>query len=89
MLMLGERHGAADLARLGLAYRVVPAPEVEGEAIALASRLASLPEAALGRMKRVLAETGATALEHALARETEATVAGFLDPESTRRIADF
>ena len=31
----------------------------------------------------------ASDLERALARETEATVAGFMDPETTRRIADF
>jgi enoyl-CoA hydratase/carnithine racemase len=89
MLMLGDRYTAAELARLGLAFRVVPEGEVEHEATALARRLAALPQAALYRMKRVLAQTGAGELDRALALETEATVAGFLDPETTRRIAAF
>ncbi len=89
MLMLGDRYGAAELAALGLATRVVPATEVEREATALARRLAAQPQAALARMKRVLVQTGASDLERAMGQETEATVAGFLDPETTRRIADF
>jgi enoyl-CoA hydratase/carnithine racemase len=89
MLMLGDRYGAAELAALGLATRVVPAPEVESEATALARRLAAQPQAALARMKRVLAQTAASDLERALGQETEATVAGFMDSETTRRIADF
>lgn len=42
-----------------------------------------------GFRSRVLALTGATDRDRALAYETAATVAGFLDPETTRRIADF
>ena len=89
MLMLGDRYTAAELGALGLAYRVVPDRDLETEATALARRLAALPQAALGRMKRVLALTATTDLDRALARETEATVAGFLDPETTRRITAF
>ena len=89
MLMLGDRYTAADLAAMGLATRVLPEAEVEPAAIVLARRLAALPPAALGRMRRVLAVTGSTPLDRALALETEATVAGFLDPEATSRITDF
>jgi hypothetical protein len=38
-------------------------------------------------MKRVLALVGTGTLDRALALETEATVAGFLDPETPLRLA--
>jgi hypothetical protein len=40
-------------------------------------------------MKRVLNQTASTDLDAALRLETEATVAGFLDPETTRLLKDF
>jgi enoyl-CoA hydratase/carnithine racemase len=89
MLMLGDRYTAAELAAIGLAFRVVPDTAVEAEAIALARRLAGLPQPSLRRMKRTLALVTADTLDRALALETDATVAGFLDPEATRRIATF
>lgn len=87
MLMLGDRWRAAELLASGLASRVVPEAEVEPAATALAARLAALPQPALRRMKRVLALVGTGTLDHALALETEATVAGFLDPETPLRLA--
>lgn len=89
MLILGERYTAAELHALGVASHVAHDAEVEAEAIALARRLATLPEAALRRMKRVLAVTGAQGLDRAIALETDATVEGFLDPETTRRLKSF
>lgn len=89
MLMLGDRYTATDLHALGLATRVVPEAELAAEATALAGRLAQLPQAALGRMKRTLARVSTPELDRALALETDATVAGFLDPETTRRITAF
>jgi hypothetical protein len=62
---------------------------VEAQAIATARRLAELPQPALRRMKRTLALTATQDLERALSLETDATVAGFLDPETTRRLAAF
>jgi enoyl-CoA hydratase/carnithine racemase len=55
----------------------------------VATRLAALPSLAAGAMKRVLNQTASTDLEAALRLETEATVAGFLDPETTRLLKDF
>jgi enoyl-CoA hydratase/carnithine racemase len=89
MLMLGDRYTAADLAAIGLTSRVVPDVRVEAEAIALARRLAALPAPSLRRMKRTLALVPAPALDRALALETDATVAGFLDPATTHRITTF
>jgi enoyl-CoA hydratase/carnithine racemase len=40
-------------------------------------------------MKSVLNRTAACDLRQALQLETEATVAGFMDPETTARLKDF
>jgi hypothetical protein len=40
-------------------------------------------------MKRVVNQCAASDLHRALNLETEATVAGFLDPETTERLKDF
>ncbi|MFU8835607.1 MAG: hypothetical protein ACNA7F_10090 [Roseovarius sp.] len=40
-------------------------------------------------MKRVLNATAMTDLRRAMDLETEATIAGFMDPETTRRLRDF
>jgi enoyl-CoA hydratase/carnithine racemase len=89
MLMLGDRYAAAELLAMGLAWRVVPESEVEPEAHALARRLAALPSASLRRMKRALSLVSGDSLDRALAVETDATVAGFLDPAATRRLTAF
>jgi enoyl-CoA hydratase/carnithine racemase len=89
MLMLGDRYSAADLHTLGVAWRVVPDDRLDAEAEATARRLAALPPGSLRAMKRVLVRAATPDFERALALETDATVAGFLDPETTRRLADF
>lgn len=89
MLYLGQRYGAAELAASGVAWRVVPDAALMAEAITVARRLAALPPRAVADMKRALCAVGAAGLDRALDIETEATVAGFLDPETTRRIRDF
>ena len=86
MLLLGQEYDAASLLRLGVAWRVVPDKELMDEARAVAARLAALPPAAVGRMKRALSTGAVTDLHAALAVETEATVAGMLDPDTTRRM---
>jgi hypothetical protein len=40
-------------------------------------------------MKSVLNQTAACDLNQAMQLETEATVAGFMDPETTARLKDF
>jgi len=89
MLMLGERYSAEDLAAIGVASRVVPDARLDAEALSTAQRLARLPPLALRAMKRVLNATASSDIARALDLETEAAVAGFLDPETTRRIRDF
>ncbi|MEX5729095.1 enoyl-CoA hydratase/carnithine racemase [Rhodovulum iodosum] len=89
MLFLGERYGAADLAELGVAWKVVPDDLLMDEAVATARKLAALPTLSVRAMKRVLNAAALPDLDRALALETDATVAGFLDPETTRRLKAF
>lgn len=89
MLLLGDRYPAAELKQLGIAWRVVDDDRLLDESRALAMRLADLPPRAVRDMKRVLNRCAQADIEHALALETEATVAGFMDPETSRRLLDF
>lgn len=89
MLMLGERYEASDLAELGVAWRVVADEDLLNEARIVANKLASLPQLSLRAMKRTLNQTATTDLTGAMALETEATVAGFMDPLTTELLKDF
>ena len=89
MLFFGDRYDAPMLLQLGVAWRVVPDDQLLAEAQATAQRLAALPQLATRAMKRVLNAGAVTSLRAALAAETEATVQGFLDPETTRLLSEF
>jgi enoyl-CoA hydratase/carnithine racemase len=89
MLFLGEQYTATDLHRLGVAWRVAPDDALLDEARAVARKLAALPTLSVRAMKQALNRTAATDLRTALAVETEATVAGFLDPLTTQLLQDF
>ena len=89
MLFLGNRYSAAELRDIGVAWKVVPDDELLREAEVIASQLAALPTLSTRAMKRVLNQAIAGGLQQALNLETEATVAGFLDPETTRLLKDF
>lgn len=89
MLFFGDRYSAEDLYKLGVAWKIVPDANLMTEAINTAARLAALPPLAARAMKRVLNAAASTDLERALALETEATVAGFMDPETTRLLQAF
>jgi enoyl-CoA hydratase/carnithine racemase len=89
MLFLGDRYGAQALVEMGLAWRVVPNDALMIEAMTVADRLAALPPLALRAMKRVLNAAALPDLHRAMALETDATAAGFLDPETTRLLRDF
>ncbi len=89
LLFFGERHSAAELREIGVAWRVVADADLRGEAQAVAEKLSTLPPLSVRAMKRVLNQSCASDLHRALQLETEATVAGFLDPETTARLKDF
>jgi len=89
MLLLGERYDADSLQQLGLASRVVADDMLMQEARLLGERLAALPPLSSRAIKRVLNQVATASIEQALRLETDATVAGFLDPETTRLLQDF
>lgn len=89
MILLGERFGAAEAKDWGLVRDVVPDADLLPAATALARRLAALPSGPVRDLRRILARPDGAGLERAMAAETAATVRGFLDPETARRIARF
>lgn len=89
MLMLGERYTAQDLEKIGLAWRVSSDDDLLKDAMAVAVKLASQPTLSLRAMKRVLNQSAMNDMRQALNLETEATIMGFLDPETTRLLKDF
>jgi len=89
MLFFGDRYTAADLLDMGVAWRVSPDDMLLADAIVVAERLAALPPLSVRAMKRVLNAAATPDLNRALDLETEATVAGFLDPQTTRLLTDF
>ena len=89
MLFLGERYDADALLEMGVAWRVVSDERLMEVAIETAARIGELPATSVQAMKRILNRTAALDLETALRLETDATVAGFMDPETTTRLKDF
>jgi enoyl-CoA hydratase/carnithine racemase len=89
LIMLGERFDAAQAQAWGLIYKVVRDSDVMPEVLALARRIAALPPGPVRALKRILARHSGAGLEAAMAAETEATVRGFLDPETAKRVATF
>ena len=89
LIMLGERFDAAQAREWGLIWKVVRDGDLMAEALALARRIAALPPGPVRDLRRILARRSGGGLEAAMAAETEATVRGFLDPETADRIAGF
>lgn len=87
MLLLGERYDADQLLELGLANRVVPRAELMATADTMAQRIAGLPPAARRNAKHVLNRAFREPIGQAMERETEATLAGLLDPATAERVA--
>ena len=89
MLYFGDRYTADALEEMGVAWRVVDDERLMDEARSVANQLSRLPPLSTRAMKKALNQCAASDLERALQAETEATVAGFLDPETTERLKDF
>ncbi len=86
LIMLGERFDARAAQEWGLVWKVVADEALMEEALALARRIAALPAEPVRALRRILAAPGLAA---AMAAETEATVRGFLDPETAKRVSRF
>lgn len=89
MLFFGERYSAAELLELGVAWRMVGDEQLQSEALTVAQKLANLPPLSVRAMKRVLNQSAFQNLNNALDWETEATIAGFMDPQTTKLLQDF
>ena len=89
MIMLGEKFDADQAKSWGLVRDVVADEELLPNTLALAQRIAALPRERLSDLRRILARRTGAGLDTAMAQETEATVKGFLDPESAKRVAQF
>jgi len=89
MILFGERFDANQARDWGMIREVVPDEDLLEKSIALARRLAALPKGPVQDLRRILTRPGGAGLEMAMALETEATVKGFLDPETARRIKEF
>jgi enoyl-CoA hydratase/carnithine racemase len=89
MIMLGERFDAAQAHAWGLVWKVVADDALMREAHALAQRIAALPSGPVRDLRRILAARHHAGLEAAMAAETDATVRGFLDPETAARVGAF
>lgn len=87
LIMLGERFDAAQAHSWGLIWKVVSDADLMTEALALAHRISALPSGRVRDLKRILASKDR--LNATMAMETDATVRGFLDPATAKRIADF
>jgi enoyl-CoA hydratase/carnithine racemase len=89
LIMLGERFDAAQAHGWGLVWRVVSDADLMSEALVLARRIAALPPGPVRDLRRILARRAGAGLDAAMAMETEATIRGFLDPATAKRIAAF
>ncbi len=85
LIILGERHDAAKALQVGIAWKVVPDEELLKEARALALKIADRPAASVIAIKEAINEGFHSSLEQAMARETRATVSGFLSPDAQMR----
>lgn len=89
MILFGEKFDARQALEWSLLREVVADAGLLPRAIELATRIAALPAGPVRNLKRILARRDGAGLEAAMAAETAATVRGFLDPETAKRIAAF
>ncbi len=89
LILLGEKFDAAQARDWGLVWKMVPDAELMPEALTLARRIAALPSGPVRDLRRILARRQGAGLDAAMTEETDATVRGFLDPETAKRIASF
>jgi enoyl-CoA hydratase/carnithine racemase len=89
MILFGEKFDAQEAKDWGLIRDVVPDAELMPQAVALAKRVAALPPGPVRDLRRILARRAGGGLEAAMAAETAATVRGFLDPETAKRVGRF
>ena len=83
------QQGTSPRRRSTTSVDVVPDDALMARAVDLAKRLAALPVGPVRDLRRIFARPDGAGLNRALTAETEATVRGFLDPETVRRVSAF
>jgi len=89
LILLGEKHSADELYRLGIAWRVVPDDQLMDEATTLAQTLAKLHSRSLGDLKQGINLGAYGDIDKVLAFEIDATVAGACDRSTLENIKSF
>ncbi len=89
LMVLGERHSAGDLHRLGLVNWVVPRPEMLPRALAVAAKVAAKSAFSVSRLKRLMVSGLDDRLERALKAEEAITVEAFQRGEAAERVKKF
>lgn len=89
LIMFGERHDAKKALEVGIAWKVVPAAELLGEAKKLALMIAERPAKSVADIKRAINVGFHSSLDEAMTIETTATIHGFLSAESQARARRF
>jgi len=89
MMILGEKHDATRALELGIAWKIVPDAQLLDEARTVALAIAERPSSSVAAIKHAINEGFHSSLEEAMARETAATVSGFLSPEAQARAKAF
>jgi enoyl-CoA hydratase/carnithine racemase len=86
MLLLGDKHDAAELHALGIAWKVVPDAHVLDSALDLAQRIVDLPRTTVGRFKTTYNRAAFMDLEGALRAEVQALTESLMDAETGDRV---
>lgn len=89
LILLGEKFDARQARSWGLLREVVADADLMPAATGLAARLAALPPGPVKALRRILSGQEGQGLGAAMDAETRATVRGFLDPDTGRRVAAF
>jgi enoyl-CoA hydratase/carnithine racemase len=89
LIVLGERHDASALHRLGIVNRVVPVADMMPRALELATQVAARSTLATSQLKRVMTSQLNPQLTSALELERQAAMACFASAETARRIQAF
>jgi enoyl-CoA hydratase/carnithine racemase len=89
LLVLGERHDAHSLHRMGLVNRVVAHDELMAKALEIAHQVASRSRGATSRLKRLITTQLGAQLASALELERQAATAAFADSDTAERVRAF
>ena len=89
LIVLGERHDANALLRLGIVNRVVPLAELMPRAMEIAHQVAARSTLATSQLKRVINSQLSPQLAAALDLELQAAMACFASADTAQRIEAF